>query len=48
MEWFILINLGFAIYSWRIASRCETWSVVWWLNMFASAINGAAVLFHIL
>lgn len=44
MEWFVLINVALIFFSWKLAQECEQWSFGWWANMFASAINAAAVL----
>lgn len=42
----IAINvLCIAISAW-IASNYKSWSFAWWANMFASALNAAAVLSH--
>lgn len=48
MEWVLLLNVVFVIFSWKVAQSCEQWGVSWWLNMFASALNGAIVLRYIL
>ena len=47
-NWFHIINAFFAIFSWRVAMGCKDYSPVWWLNMFASALNGVVVLKAIL
>jgi hypothetical protein len=44
MNWFILLNVFFVYFSWKVAQSCEQWSWGWWLNMFASALNGVFVL----
>lgn len=41
---FWLINLFFVFLSLHFASQCETWSFGWWFNVFASAMNAAAVM----
>lgn len=45
MEWFILINAGLVLFSWRLAMQAfnEGNNIGGWLNIFASALNGAAV-----
>lgn len=43
MEWLYLINVACIVLSWKIANECDMWSVGWWLNMFASALNAVIV-----
>lgn len=44
MEWFYFVNLAIAIWCWKVAQDCDEWSFAWWVNMTASALNGAVVL----
>jgi hypothetical protein len=46
MDWFILINLAFTVISWRWATQAFEYGhpVAGWVNIAASAMNGAAVL----
>lgn len=39
----IILNLICVIISWRLASKFKKWSLLWSLNMFASAFNGAVI-----
>jgi hypothetical protein len=39
-----LINVGCVFISWKVAQSCDQWSMGWWLNMFASALNAAIIL----
>lgn len=43
-----VLSLFFVVFSWRVADRNPMWSTAWWLNMFASALNGVVVLRGIL
>lgn len=45
MNWFTLINVFFAIFSWKWATRSfnEGNNTAGWVNLFASALNAAAV-----
>lgn len=38
-----ILNIICVIISWRVASKFKTWSLLWSLNMFASALNGAII-----
>ena len=44
----ITINLIFAVGNAYIAATCKSWSLAWWLNIFASAFNAAAVMYSLL
>lgn len=44
----IAINLIFAVGNAYIAATCKSWSLAWWVNIFASAINAAAVMYFLL
>ena len=48
MEWFYILNLVFAFVSYYLAQQYLQYSAGWWLNMFASAINAAAIANHFL
>jgi len=48
MDLIILINVFFVYFSWKVAQSCDQWSVGWWLNMFASALNAVFVLRYFL
>ena len=41
--WYVL-NIFFIFFSAWAASKCESWSWGWWLNVFASALNAAIVM----
>jgi len=45
----ILMHLALAVFSWRVASRCQNNknSFGYYFNMFASALNGAALMRYI-
>lgn len=44
MNWFAVINLVLAIYSWKWSTRSfnEGNNTAGWVNLFASALNAAA------
>lgn len=51
MEWTALnwLNVLFVFFSfWVAETRCEHWGPAWWLNIFASALNGVIVGMRIL
>ncbi len=48
MDFIILINVFCIWFSWKVAMGCKPYGTAWWLNMFASALNGVIVLRYLL
>jgi len=44
----IAIGLFCMWFSWKVADMCEPWSLGWWLNVFASALNAVIVVNQLL